>query len=438
MTMPGSTRDPLRRYLSAWIGFSAGGSFSQVLTVAILLYALGIHTVRALIGWPGSIAILVTLVLLAGLSLFGARHHIEWHGILPVSLMALFAYFFLSSFWSQYTWVTIGGVIYALAFGALGMYLALGRDLVQLIRATGDALRILLTVSLSLEVLSGILIDQPIAILGIQGNLAEGGPIQGVAGTRNYLGFLAALALVTFAVEWFTRSITLGVGVASGVLALLTLTFASSPVTSIAVLALVIAAIALRSLRQSPPERRALLQVILAVLVVLGLVLAYLARRRLISAIGATSDLDVRLQLWAKIRELISLHSLVGWGFAGQWPTEVFPFSTLTNVSGRVSETGLGAFFDTWFQLGLAGLVMLLAAGALAFTRSWLTASAHPIVAYTWPALVLLLIAVTAIAESYPLFEGTLMLFVAIATISARKRSWRQNLAANTGSSRTR
>ncbi|ROQ36634.1 O-antigen ligase [Frondihabitans sp. PhB188] len=428
MSQAAPVRDPLRRYLSAWIGFSAGGTFSQALTVAILLYALGIHTVRALIGWPGSIAVLATLVVLAGLSLFGARNRIEWHGILPVSVLALFAYFVVSIFWSQYTWVSIGGVFYALAFGSLGMYLALGRDLVQVIRATGDTLRILLTVSLSLEVLSGILIDQPISFLGIQGNLANGGPIQGVAGTRNYLGFLAALALITFAVEWFTRSITLGVGVASGVLALLTLFFASSPVTSIAVLVLVVAAIALRFLRQSPPERRALMQGILAFLVVLGVVLAYVGRHRLIAALGATSDLEVRLALWTRIRELIPFHSLVGWGFAGQWPTDVFPFFLLTGPTGRASETGLGAFFDTWLQVGLVGVVMLLAAGALAFTRSWLTASTHPIVAYTWPALVLLLIAVTASAESYPLFEGTLLLFVAIATISARKRSWRRHL----------
>jgi hypothetical protein len=41
---------------------------------------------------------------------------------------------------------------------------------------------------------------------------------------------------------------------------------------------------------------------------------------------------------------------------------------------------------------------------------------------------VLVLIGVTALAESFVLFEGTLMLFVAIATIAARKRSWRSRL----------
>ena len=64
----------------------------------------------------------------------------------------------------------------------------------------------------------------------------------------------------------------------------------------------------------------------------------------------------------------------------------------------------------------------------MAFVRSWITASGHPIVAYVWPALVLVLIGVTAVAESFVLFEGALMTFVAIATIAARKRSWRSRL----------
>jgi exopolysaccharide production protein ExoQ len=41
---------------------------------------------------------------------------------------------------------------------------------------------------------------------------------------------------------------------------------------------------------------------------------------------------------------------------------------------------------------------------------------------------VLVLIGVTALAESFVLSEGTLMVFVAIATIAARKRSWRSRL----------
>ncbi|AMM21696.1 hypothetical protein AX769_18015 [Frondihabitans sp. PAMC 28766] len=429
MTIPDDTRDHWRRYLSAWIGFSAGGQFSQALSVAIVLYAFGINTVLALVKWPGSLAILSTLVVLAILSLVGARHRIEWHGLLPVSLIALFAYLGASVFWSQYTWVSIGGFCYSLAFGMLGMFLALSRDLVQVIRAMGDAFRILLAVSIGLEVLSGLLIDTPISFLGIQGNLAHGGPIQGIAGTRNFLGFLAAIGLVTFVVEWLMKSVTWPVALASSVGAAAVVFFASSPVTSIAIVVLVIATIALWILRRAPAERRPVVQGVLLVLVVTGLVLAYVSRARLIAAIGARSDLNTRLSLWGAMRPFIDLHSMIGWGYVGKWPNDIIPFEFLTVPGGRPSASGLGAFFDAWLQIGALGVILLLIAGTLAFLRAWTTASSHPIVAYVWPPLVLLLIAVTDTAESFVLDEGTLMVFVAIATVSARKRSWRSRLA---------
>lgn len=423
-------RDPLRRYLSAWIGFSAGGQFSQSLSVAVVLFAFTNHALRSMMGWPGTLAILATLVALSALSLFGGRHHIEWHGILPVSLMALFGFMAVSVFWSQYTWVTVGGVAYAFGFGALGLYLALGRDLVQVLRAVGDALRIILVASLALEVLSGLLIDQPIAFLGIEGDLAFGGPIQGVAGTRNYMGFLAALALVTFVVEFLTRSVPRSQAAMSTALAAIALVFAQSPVAWIAVVALLLSGLALRTLRNAPPHRRPILQSVLGFLVLLGGTLAWIGRSRLFASVDGSADLAVRSALWARMRELASMYDVTGWGFVGQWPSEIFPYSTVIAPSGRPFSTGLNAFFDMSLQLGLSGAMLLVAAGVLALVRSWATASSHPIVAYVWPALVLVLIGVTALAESFVLFEGTLMLFVALATISARKRSWRARLPA--------
>jgi exopolysaccharide production protein ExoQ len=403
-------RDPLRRYLSAWVGFSAGGQFSQALSVAVVLFATTTQAIRSVMGWPGALAVLGTLLVLAALSLFGGRRHIEWHGILPVSLIALFGFMAVSVLWSEYTWATLGGVAYAAGFGALGLYLALGRDLVQVVRAVGDALRIVLVTSMALEIFSGLLIDQPIRFLGIRGDLAAGGPIQGLAGTRNYLGFLAALALVTFAVEFLTRSVPRSQAVGSGVLAAATLLFARSPVAALAVVTLIVAGLALQALRRAPERRRPLLQGVVTAVVVVG------------------GSVAVRIALWSRVRDLAGVHDITGWGFVGQWPSTIFPFSTVLAPDGRPYATGLNAFFDMWLQLGLVGVLLLVAAGSLALVRSWTTASGHPIVAYVWPALVLVLIGVTALAESFVLFEGTLMLFVAIATIAARKRSWRSRL----------
>jgi exopolysaccharide production protein ExoQ len=430
VTVPAAPRrrDPLRRYLSAWVGFSAGGQFSQALSVAIVLFGTTTQALRAVMGWPGTLAVLATLLVLAAVSLVGGRRHIEWHGLLPVSLIALFGFMAVSVVWSEYTWVTVGGVAYAAGFGALGLYLALGRDLVQVVRAVGDALRIVLVTSMALEILSGLLIDQPIRFLGIRGDLALGGPIQGLAGTRNYLGFLAALALVTFVVEFLTRSVPRSQAAASTALAAATLLFARSPVAALAVVVLVVAGLALQALRRASEHRRPVLQGVVVAVVVVGGAVAWIARRPLLGSVDGTSDLTVRTALWSRVRDLATVHDITGWGFVGQWPSTIFPFSTMLAPDGRPHATGLNAFFDIWLQLGLVGVLLLVAAGSLALVRSWTTASGHPIVAYVWPALVLVLIGVTALAESFVLFEGTLMLFVAITTIAARKRSWRSRL----------
>ena len=50
----------------------------------------------------------------------------------------------------------------------------------------------------------------PSGFLGIQGNIAQLGPIQGIFGTRNLLGFVAVIALITFLIEYRTQSVRAG------------------------------------------------------------------------------------------------------------------------------------------------------------------------------------------------------------------------------------
>ena len=59
-------------------------------------------------------------------------------------------------------------------------------------------LRAALLLSLVLEFFAGILIDSPIHFLAISGNLSVLGPIQGIFGTRNQLGIVALVGIVTF------------------------------------------------------------------------------------------------------------------------------------------------------------------------------------------------------------------------------------------------
>jgi O-antigen ligase len=417
-----------RRYVSAWIGFSAGGRFSQALSTAIVVFAFGAPTVHVVLGTAGTWAVLASLVVLAGLSLLGQRYRIEWHGVLPLSLLGLVGYMALSVLWSTYSWASLRGFTATVLFIALGLYLALGRDLVQLVRASGDAFRILMVTSLGLEVLSGLVIDVPITSLGIQGNIAYGGPIQGVGGTRNFMGFIAGMALVTFVMEWLTRSVTAWRAIGSTAMALIALMLVQSPITSIAMVALVVAALAIAALRRSPADRRPVINTVLGALVAAAVVVAFVFRGRILGQIGAAGGTETRIVLWQRIRLLSESYPIQGWGWVGTWPTDVFPFNSLLTDTGRPYTSGLNALVDAWLQLGLAGAVILLATAALAFARAWVTATTFPGVAYVWPAVVLVLIGVTSAAESYLLHGAGLMMFVAVLVIAARRRSWRSRL----------
>lgn len=418
-----------RRYLSAWIGFSAGGRFSQALATVIVLFAFGQPTVEALVGTAGVWAVLVTLFVLAGLSLLGQRYRIEWHGVLPLSLLAFVGYCALSVLWSEYSWVALRGLVATVCFIGLGLYLALGRDLVQVIRASGDAFRILLVVALGLEVLSGLVLDVPIPAFDIQGNIAYGGPIQGVGGTRNFMGFIAAMALVTFVVEFLTRSVTRWRAIGSTALAVIALMLVQSPITGLAMIALAVTALALWSLRHARPTTRPVVNGVLGGAVLLMLVVGVIGRHRVLAEIGAAGGTATRLDLWSQIRVFVAQFPIQGWGWVGTWPHEaVVPYVTFIDPAGHRFGSGLNAFVDAWLQIGLAGTIILGITALLAFARAWVTATTFPGVAYVWPAAVLVLLGVTSTAESYLLHGAGLMVFVAVLVIAARRRSWRRHL----------
>lgn len=418
-----------RRYLSAWIGFSAGGRFSQALATVIVLFAFGQPTVEAVVGTAGVWAVLVTLFVLAGLSLLGQRYRIEWHGVLPLSLLAFVGYCALSVLWSEYSWVALRGLVATVCFIGLGLYLALGRDLVQVIRASGDAFRILLVVALGLEVLSGLVLDVPIPAFDIQGNIAYGGPIQGIGGTRNFMGFIAAMALVTFVVEFLTRSVTMWRAIGSTALAVIALMLVQSPITGLAMIALAVTALALWSLRHARPTTRPVVNGVLGGVVLLMLVVGVIGRHRVLAEIGAAGGTATRLDLWSQIRVFVAQFPIQGWGWVGTWPHEaVVPYVTFIDPAGHRFGSGLNAFVDAWLQIGLAGTIILGITALLAFARAWVTATTFPGVAYVWPAAVLVLLGVTSTAESYLLHGAGLMVFVAVLVIAARRRSWRRHL----------
>jgi exopolysaccharide production protein ExoQ len=388
-----------------------------------------VHLIRSTMGWAGLIGILCTLVALTAASLFARRHDLDWHGVLPLSLILYLAWCALTVVWSTYQSATVTGVLYQVAFAFLAMYVGLVRELIQIVRAVGDVLRVLLTVSLALEIVSGLLLDLPISFLRIQGNLGSAGALQGVFGSRNMLGFVALIALVTFLIERSMRSLPRGLSLYSVILASVMLVGSRSPI-SLGIAALVLlAALAMLALRRVRAELRRILQISMLLVLVIGSISAYLVRTRILAIIGARDEFDYRLEIWNQLNRLIDYKQLEGWGWVGLWRPSVSPFFALDMV-GNVSHTSaLNSFIDVYFQLGLVGLAIFVGMVGLAFVRSWILATSRKSVTYLWPALILVVLIVTSMAESVLIAEYGWFFFVMCVIKAAHSLSWRQGLA---------
>lgn len=408
------------------IAFLSSARFLTVLTTATIGSAALSFALQQTIGWAGLFGVLGSLIALWAIILIVKRGEIEWNGLLPISLMVFVAWVAASVFWSNYQWVSLGSIAYLVAFTVLGVSVALLRDTIQIVRAFGDVLRFVLLVSITLEILSGLLLDMPIRFLAITGSLDTFGPLQGIVGSRNQLGIIAVISLITFATELRTISVRRGTSIGSISLAALCLLLSQSPVAIGAALIVGLAAAALYGLRRVKPENRRFWQIGLLATSLIVAIVTWVFRSPIISALDATKDLSYRLDVWRRIMGLSSVHSLEGWGWVGIWRSNVVPFVSFQDVPGGTPESAANAFFDVWLQLGLAGLAIFVALVSLAFVRSWLLAVSRRSVVFVWPALVLLTLITASFAESSILVEfGWLTLVVCIVKAS-RELSWRQ------------
>ncbi|TFC36643.1 O-antigen ligase family protein [Cryobacterium sp. TMT2-14] len=406
----------------------ASPKFASSLALVIIGFAFSTTALRAVIGPPGVVGILVGLVVLAAFSLTARWAGVDWHGLLPISIMVFVGWCALSVLWSSYPLHTLSASLYQLAFTFLAIYIALARDTIQVVRATGDVLRVLLGVSLALEVLSGLLLDTPFVFLGIQGNIDSFGPVQGLFGSRNVFGLVSLIAAVTFAVELRSRSVRRGLGIGSIALAVFGLLLTRSPVILVVALFVGLAALALIWLRATPAANRWLLQIGLLGGTVVAGIIAVAARARITDQLNAGSEFEARTTLWGEIWRLAMLNPLEGWGWAGLWPIDVTPYGWLSFVTGRPQASALNAFLDVYFQVGLVGLLSFLALVTLAFWRSWLLASDKRSMVYVWSPLVLVTLLVTSAAESTVLVDFSWLLLLICAVKAAQGKSWRSLL----------
>lgn len=409
--------------------FLAAARFTSVLSTGIVAVAFGSYLIRSVLGWPGLIGALSTLILLASASFAAQLRFIEWTGLLPLSVLCFVAWCGASVFWTAHQWVTVAGVTYQIAIALLAIYLALVRDTIQVVRTVGDVLRALLGASLVLEVFSGIIIDQPLRFLGMPGNIASGGPIVGVFGTRNDLSVAALIGFVSFLVEWRTRSVRRGTTLVSLGMALACLGFARSPVVAVAALIVALAALALAALRALSPAHRRIVQWMLGGTSVVVLILAYAFRALVLQFLDARSEFFTRYDLWLQIWHLGEANPLLGWGWSGLWWKDIPPYNILNFLLGTDHDSALNAYLDVYLQVGLAGLVLFAIMVALAFARAWIVASNKRTVVYIWVPLILVALITTSVLESAMLVGSGWLILVVCCVKASQSLSWRHRLS---------
>jgi O-antigen ligase len=398
---------------------------TAALTTTILGTAVFSFALRHLVGWAGFIAILAGLVVLACLSLAAQWREIGWHGLLPISLLGFLGWAVVSFFWSEYHWASLGGLSYLAVFTVFGIYVALARDTIQIVRAFGDVLRFALALSLVMEILSGILLDTPIHFLGITGRIASLGPVTGLLNTTDELGLVSVIALITFGTELRTRSVPRGLAIGSLILGAITLLLSRAPLAFGAMLVVAGAAAVLYGLRRAPDSSRRFWQLAVLVLIAAISILAWTYRSAIVTAFNATGALNYRLSVWQGVWALTQSRFLQGWGWVGAWPTNTVPFSTFTTAGGDFTGSALNAYLDVWFQLGLIGFSIFLGFLGLAFVRSWLLASRRRSVVFAWPTLVLVALLIGSLAESSILIEFAWLTLVVCSVKASRELSWR-------------
>lgn len=414
-----------------WFGtLLASASFARAFTVVVLGAVFASFAIERLGGRVTYISIITGLCVIGAAVLVVRRQEISLVRLVPTTLIAFLGWAGVSVFWSSDATTSFWSWVTTVALAFLAIVIGHVRDTLQTARAIGDVLRVLLAVSLGVEVLSGVLLDIPFPFLGVQGNLAELGPVQGIFGSRNMLGFVAVLALITFLIEYRTQSVRPGLSIASVVLAGGLAALSDSPTVLVLALGVGLAVAALAWVRHTRPERRAALQLGLGALVVVGVIVGYVARHPIIAWLGAGTDFSMRVDLWNVMVDMLRFKPVQGWGWYGAWDTGEPPFGTINFVLDSSHASGLNAYFDVLLQLGWVGLILFVALSAIALVRSWLAASERASVIYAWTPLILVALLIDSMFESFTLVGIGWMMLVLCAVRAGLSRSWRERIDA--------
>jgi exopolysaccharide production protein ExoQ len=406
----------------------ASPAFARAFTLSALATVFGAVFIERVAGRVTLVTIVVGLCVIGAGMLISVREELSLLRLAPLSLVLFLAWALASLAWTTDRTLTLAGWATIVGLAFLAIVVGHLRDTLQTVRALGDVMRWLLTLSLGLEILAGVLLDMPFRFLGIQARIAEFGPIQGIFGTRNLLGFVTVIARITFLVEYRTQSMRVGVAIYSVVLGGVMAVLSDSPTVLVVAAVVAVATGALVIVRNAAPERRTVLQWTIGAAVVVVLAVGYVWRGIIIGFLGAGTDFSTRSDLWNVILDYVRLRPVQGWGWLGPWAPLEVPYTIINYRLVDTHASALNAYFDVLLQLGWLGLLLFLGLCGTALVRAWLVASERRSVIHAWTPLILVALLVDSLFESFTLSGFGWFLLVLCAVRAGQSRSWRDRV----------
>jgi O-antigen ligase len=383
-------------------------------------------------GW-GAIAVAIFAAWIA----VALRHRLDLRRI-PIPLGALFGLMVLSMAWSFYPGASVIGIIATGATMFVGVVMAHTVSLEQLLRALGVALRWIIGLSLTFELVVGAMLQRPVLPLWVSYDepiprafywsravLFEGGRVQGIPGNANLLAVAALIAVIVFAIQLAERRVSLAAGWGWLGAALLTVALTRSSTVLVAGLATLAALAVLVIARRLSMRGRLTLYGLTALGTAGAVTLAFEFRETFLDLLGRSDDLTGRLDIWSTVTGLIQQRPVLGWGWVSYWAPWVEPFNDLVIINGVTYLQAHNAWLDVLMQIGWVGLavfaILIVTTGARVLSWSVDASLGDPALTPAvrlLPALILTVLVMHSLAESRLLVEAGLVLLVYLAVAS--------------------
>ena len=361
------------------------------LAVVALFMLFAGEAIRNLVGWDIFMGLSVVLTLIYIVVIFRARHLIHWRSI-PFWLAFFSLWAVASLLWAYsppntaltlwpFVEVTIAGV-------GIALTLPWG----DFVRALGTTLRWILGLSLVFELWVAVFVGHaiyPVWVDTSEGKipavyqwsrnlLFEGGPIQGIVGNRNQLGFIAVIALIIFFVQLADKTVWRSWGFIWVGLSLFTIAFTRSATDLIALVVVMVVAVFALWARAVPQSKRRPVYFTAAGLVIVAAAFTTFAQGFLLSLLGKSEDLTGRSDTWAAVAELAQQRPIFGWGWLSPWVPWLEPFNNLAVHNGVHYLQAHNTWLDVWLQVGYIGVIALAFAMIGLLWRSWFIAVDRP------------------------------------------------------------